>query len=421
MGLKVLNTIKTLIPVSIEKFRNLREFLRYLDSIRDKTEDDIKLLQSYERVFSSIRRQTLAARGEFTINVDGPGDSAAPRTKKPSKGMHIDSVSLRNIEALQQNFVVVERLNDQLEVLRSLRSQLQYSFQQDKQYATSLTAIETDIRNIQAAIKKAYAFVNRVAKTKLPLKFKEMIDYLKEAIVNMLWNRHESSSERLFIDTYDAQGTQVIRFTHYLQLTKLVNDSDYTYDDYWFVVVCEIHNVGDKAEATFSVDTSLVFETPGKIRGHKFSTTNEAMELIEGMLEADSFSEVLVDTPLNIGKSDFDIDRLKSYEFITDVEIIDDRIVVKLNSKVTQANLEKVHKKIHAELRSLLNPKFRVRYKIEKEGSIYIFTFLVVPPAGPAVKDIQLDRQKLNQVRQMWDLTVEETQKLQQALRNVRR
>jgi len=411
----LIKTLKTLRSVTMDAFRNLREFLKFLTDLRAETRKDLRLLDNYQRIFVSSGLEI--ALPNFKVDYDS--DEKTP-TKKPRKksGTKIDKIVLKGVRQLTNNFSIIERLSERLELLRSFEAQLEYHFQQDRKRGTALKAIKADIRDIQKAIKQAYAFVNDIAKKNIPKSFQNIIDSIKDTVTEMLWERYENSQERLLIDTSSRDDGEVIRFTYYLNLQNLVNDSDYTYKEYWIAVIFEAYGSSETVDVEYSIDTSLSFQTPNRIRGTKFSTSNEAIEIVEDMLAADSFADVLVDTPLALKPSDIKL--TSSHNFIRDLDVTDSYIEVKFNSKVLKRNFKEVFEKVFTELRQAVGTDVRIRYRTEKEGRLYKVRFVLVPPLGSAAEKLQLDRTQLRQIADMWNLNAEQVREFQRALQRLK-
>lgn len=334
--------------LAASKHRNLKELKRTLKLVEDEIDLLDKEFDGYQKLFASTQLADVeagveeAARGIKVINFDDDANDQGNIEKGPSKPQKTQLKSkdlvgkslMIDLPKLKDNFGLLVSYNERLSQLKEMELTVKYEYKtaEGKGLLKEIQAMQ-DKTLLQ--IKKAYAFVSKVAKEKAPKDFMEVTEGVFDLFKKDYKGQYGKSTSRLIVDVYtNKDSNTVLRFTHYLLLNDLMDSSDTLRPEYIIAISSDTGKLSAKTPVVvldYRVATlGLGFKMPGKFnQGVKFNTVKKGYKVLQLMLEADSVLDAVFDSPLPGDPNNFDSSQWRSPS-LKDVSIERDKVVLKL-------------------------------------------------------------------------------------------
>lgn len=393
-------------------FRSTEELDLYLKGLKDRADALNQSLKKYERLFSSSKA-SISVPFVYPLMVKAIQEIEIKRgVKFEDEDSKVHTIKIPNIKTLQNNFDVVDELHDKIDILDSVSSQLDYMFKNAPGKAGLLRTIKQTKLSIQKKINKALLFLSKVAKGKEPTPLKNIITKTKENLVKGFKNKYTKLTENLYVHTTDDdKGRTTFWFSHYLTFSNLLYNEDEVYPNYYVVITGKINPVG---QLVVYMNTLLHYKTPNKFNPGHVVTLDTCIKVLDTLLSADEFIDVLHGMPIPVSRIDIDSKKLSMKEFISDTVVTESTITVIFNRKVTKVNYQKVLTSVLGEINSAIAPYSRngkLKYKPIPKGVV----FTLVPKDDNTI-DTTVSLQKIKLLKSTLGLTDQEVTKIIRAL-----
>lgn len=227
--------------------------------------------------------------------------------------------------------------------------------------------VEPLLRECATTIRKLRSVYNRTIKklatvsTKLvPAKFEAMCSTLSAAITSHLTY---DGFEEAYVTTRSGEATVI---TYELEIKGLsVGDH---YAEQYFIV---LSLVSEDERVSLHATTHQEAEVPGSYDvGQSFSTTAQALEIIDTLMELDSFDAHLYDTPLDVNEKAIDLSAYKSKILKLELNKGTQTLELYAKSVMTQAQLNPILEAVMAQFpKSIPVGKVKFRTYAEQQFS----------------------------------------------------
>lgn len=325
-------------------FRSAEEVLRYIDKLKQETDELCRVARQQIRLLSSV-----------TLDIAGDG----PRYNSPvGKAGAPEKIVVEDMEKFRSNYSVAAEMQERLEELNVIQAELEMKFGDNSSARMGSTVMKATAQlqlirtKLQQELREVLDTLQHLAHAKVPESFKKFTQGLYDAVSKGL--NYEDVQQQLFIHEHEG----AITFSYYL---KLINPRDLN-DKLWTHGLYIVTSAVFRQKSTDRYVTVLQqFAPPGRfLLGRPISSGKQALEIISQLLERDNFANSLGRLPLEnildtkrIGTDSFR-KQFKHADQITKLTIDEDSLVFHLSKSVTdEAVVQQIQKQLHVELQGL--------------------------------------------------------------------
>lgn len=394
-------------------FRSLQDVERYLNTVKQNAMDEDQMLRNLERQFA--RKLESAAPTKFTIQRD-PGSQVKTTNSPHINAMRFDRIEVPNLEALKENFKIVDELSDQVEHLNTLHSQVSVSFRGVQGVNETLKGILTMQANLKSKLDRALKFLEGIGTKYAPQPFKDVVEQVCTTL-----------SEELTFTDYEVMGYATdeggdLHFTTYIKLINLEDDNGEFYREFYIVFTAVLGSVSrdmtdihgsrkynanrNTVEMKYYITVMHHFQTPGKFgKGKAFSKAAEAMHHLGVMLAIENIDNSIGTLPHNLNPDRITKDKLQGTDLVGEIQVEPDSLIFVFLTKATEKEAQRATAMLYQQVKTMMQkqvPGAVVKFKLKRDVAQrrYVLKLTLSTPA----KHNQLDVHGLDFLKEQFGL-----------------
>ena len=391
----------------IRKVRSINDVLDIVSELEQEINSDSK---TAKRLLVSLSSE------EIRIDHAAPGRTRKISTRSKRTGRTFTG-TVQNFKApskaeVEKHTKVLQRLYDNAKELDSTEAMLRQSFAGIKNQPAALKAVQELRKTVDSSIHTALTALNRVATKHFPSE----MEYLRDQLTSFLLDSipEKNYKDMSFLEYVSLGERGEIVFSVYVELENLVNSTGYTFDEY-FIVLTGI--VNGRGAIAYYVNALPEFRVPGKYQLGKQVDNEREMERYVGMLLAHNDVVAELDRmPLPFHDDDSRTTSFKAIRGVTDAKVADDSLMLEVSKTSSKTADEKIAKETIALLNQVMRRKkdAAVSWKSVVKGSKRYLKFILYFKPGTASKNLNV--MKLDEIKDVFDLSDQEMQKLRRGL-----
>lgn len=315
-------TMKTITASLCSRQRSVREAYRYL-----------------QEICSSIGNNghTVVAATGITLDFD----NVAPVTRPAASGGTIRKISIPAISvsdtlanSIEEATTLCHHYDLLIKELGARSVDWRRTFANNPDVEPLLKECAATIRKLRVVYNRNIKKLSTVSDKLIPEKFRAICDTLSSAITN---NINYDSFQEAYVTTKSGTATTI---TYELELQGLsVGDS---YAENYFIVISLVSDSGTE-QVSCHATTHQEAEVPGSYDvGQSFATTAQALEIVDTLMELDSFDAHLYDTPLDVNEKSIDLSAYKAKILKLELNKASQTLELHTKTLMTQAQLNPI-------------------------------------------------------------------------------
>ena len=379
----------------LRKARNINEIMDIVDQI--------------ETEFNKTKKMKVTS-SEFSIEVDGNPVNQGSNKKQIKV---IKKVSPK-MSAIKGPFSVLQKLYDQHEDLYAAIQLVKTNYSGMKNANTALNAITKLFDEVDAKIGDALDEVGKHAEQYMPDELKEIGTKVEQSVLKQLdSDKYTDHGYYVYAAPIDDKGEPKFQFTYYVSLTDLQDDSGYAYKEYLIAISAIVHAKQPVME--LYINGLQQFKLPGSFPlGKHIADEKQAVKQARLIMAS---SHIISDIDRQPIKADPQAIKNRIVDKnVSDVIVKDDAIIVLLKGKLTEDVKNTLITTIWSGLNAAINKAGRsaLKYSFKPYRGTQAIEFVLVPQDGN--KQVRLNMARLNDLKDMLNLTDDELRALKLAL-----
>ena len=383
---------------AIRKARSLNDVLSIVSQIEKEYHKNVAVVDELAESISA------------EIVMDG-------RKRNPASVKVTKYVAPKSVE-LKKHWDVINSMYDSVMELDAAEAVMKQSFAGNKKTAPALKALQALKADIDEKLNHAFDAINSIAEKHLPYDLQKMSDKVVSTLLDHL---NPKSYKDISRQVYVAPVDKAMHFSVYITVDALKTESGFVFDQYNFVLTGVVDQQGNIEYFLTSIPD---FKSPGRFPlGKQVSSTQDAQKRIDILLAHNDF--LLTQDKLSLP---FDEQRAKTsgmtnLKNVENVAIKDDDIIVTLSPTVkTDKVLENTIIDIMARLNGLVGGNARNKtlftYKVTTKAGKKVVTFALVANVATKDKPLLINKEKLDDVVQLLNLTEKQRDALKFAIQH---
>jgi hypothetical protein len=410
---------------AIRESRNVPELMRIITAIGKETKQIIQGACNGSIVVAAANDTDGKGKKKgpvtevITIDHTGTVDPNSSTDKPSATVKNFKMPNKASLGTLSKEFAVIQKLYNNALDLDSVESMLLHSFVGSKNQPAALKAVRALKAEIDEKVSDSFTHLASVASKHLPPEIQRFANKIKEYILE---NVKVKSYSEMFEEVYAIPAKQSpddLEFCYYFTLKDLTNEHGYSFGEY-NVVLTALVNPGGGVK--YFINAIPDFKIPGSYpMGKQVKSGAEALLRLKLLLAHNNVVTEHEKEPMPIDTDRAKTSGLTNIPDVKDASVKDDTLILKI-AKTGPDTVNSILTKVIPLLKKVLglgdNSKVVIQSRLIKPKKELHIVLTPNLPNRTADKQTKLNVKKLDELRDLLDLSDVEVQAIKLALKS---